>query len=93
LIRPSGVSRYLISWLEEQRTHAVIGAFFTVHRALGYGCREYICALALEPELVARRHRVAREVAVRVYYRGEPLARQTLDMLVDDKLVVGDQGG
>src|SRR5690348_7087447 len=74
--------------LEEHLTHAVIGSFFTVHRTLGYGYREYIYSLALERELVARGHRVAREVAVLVYYRGEPLARQTLDMLVDDKLVV-----
>jgi GxxExxY protein len=77
-----------IPLLEEQLTHDVIGAFFTVHRALGYGYREYIYALALERELVARGHRVAREVAVMVYYRGEPLARQTLDMLVDNKLIV-----
>ena len=35
-----------------------------------------------------RAHRVAREVAVMVYYRGEPLARQTLDMIVDDRVVI-----
>lgn len=79
--------------LEEQLTHSVIGAFFTVHRALGYGYREHIYALALERELVALGHRVDREVAVMVYYRGEPLARQTLDMLVDDRLVLEIKAG
>ncbi|HEY4219291.1 MAG TPA: GxxExxY protein [Gemmatimonadaceae bacterium] len=74
--------------LEERLTHSVIGAFFEVHGALGYGFREYIYLLALERELVTRGHKVDREVAVMVYYRGEPLARQTLDMIVDDKLIV-----
>jgi GxxExxY protein len=74
--------------LEEALTHSVIGAFFDVHRGLGFGFREYLYALALERELVARGHRVDREVAVRVYYRGEPLAWQTLDMIVDEKLVL-----
>jgi GxxExxY protein len=55
---------------------------------LGFGFREYIYALALERELVARGHRVDREVAVAVYYRGEPFAWQTLDMIIDHKLVL-----
>jgi len=74
--------------LEERLTYSSIGAFFTVYRTLGYGFREYIYAGALERELQARGHRVDREVAVMVYYRGEPIARQTLDMVVDDRLVV-----
>jgi GxxExxY protein len=55
---------------------------------LGVGYRELIYALALERALTAEGHRVEREVAVMVYFRGEPLARQTIDMVVDDKLVV-----
>jgi GxxExxY protein len=74
--------------VEEALTHSVIGAFYDVHRELGFGFREYLYALALERELVARGHRVDREVGVMVYYRGEPLAWQTLDMIVDEKLVL-----
>ena len=74
--------------LEEALTHSVIGAFYDVHRELGFGFREYLYALALERDLVAKGHRVDREVAVMVYYRGEPLAWQTLDMIVDEKLVL-----
>jgi GxxExxY protein len=74
--------------LEEALTHAVIGAFNDVHRALGFGFREHIYALALERALVGKGHRVEREVAVMVYYRGEPLTWQTLDMIVDEKLVL-----
>jgi GxxExxY protein len=74
--------------VEESLTRAVISSFYYVHRALGYGFREYIYTLALERELLARGHRVAREVAVMVFFRGEPLARQTLDIIVDDVLVL-----
>ena len=74
--------------LEERLTRAVIASFFDVHRALGYGFREYIYTLALERDLIARGHRVAREVAAMVFFRGEPLARQTLDIIVDDVLVL-----
>jgi GxxExxY protein len=74
--------------LEEALTHSIIGAFYDVHRGLGFGFREYLYALALERDLVAKGHRVDREVAVMAYYRGEPLAWQTLDLIVDEKLVL-----
>jgi GxxExxY protein len=73
---------------EEKLTHSVVGAFFHLHRALGFGFREYIYAMALERDLIAKGHRVDREVAVMVYHRGEPIARQLLDMIVDEKLVI-----
>ena len=79
--------------LEERITRAIIGAFRNVHRVLGFGYREYIYSLGLERELVANGHHVAREVAVMVYYRGEPLARQTMDMIVDHKVVVENKTG
>lgn len=43
---------------------------------------------ALERELRVRGHRVARELAVRVRYKGEEIGMQRLDMVVDDVLVV-----
>lgn len=74
--------------LEEQLTRSVIAAFFDVYRTLGFGFREHIYTLALERDLLAKGHRVDREVGVMVYYRGDPLARQCLDLLIDEKLVV-----
>lgn len=74
--------------LHEETTGAIIGSFRDVHRAFGFGYRELIYSLAMERDLVAKGHHVARDVAVMVYYRGEPLARQTLDMVVDHKVVV-----
>ncbi|MEP7085801.1 MAG: GxxExxY protein [Gemmatimonadota bacterium] len=74
--------------LEEALTRSLIGAFYAVHRELGFGFREHIYALALERELSGRGHTVEREIAVMVHYLGEPLAFQTLDMIVDGKIIV-----
>ena len=74
--------------LSPELTEAVIGSFYDVQRQLGFGFREYIYDLALERDLVAKGHRVEREVSVMVFFRGEPLARQTLDMIIDQKLVI-----
>jgi GxxExxY protein len=74
--------------VEERLTHSVIGAFFEVYNNLGYGFLEHVYVMALERELIARKHRVAREVAVQVFYKGDHLAEQRLDMIVDQKLVV-----
>ena len=74
--------------LEETLTHSVIGAFFDVYNALGNGFLEHVYVEALEYELRARGHGVGREVAVSISYRGQPLATQRLDMIVNDKLVI-----
>jgi GxxExxY protein len=77
-----------VDLLEEQLTHSVIGAFFEVYNNLGYGFLEHVYSLALECELRARGHTVAREVSVRVMYKGAELAVQRIDMIVDGKLVI-----
>ena len=69
-------------------TRAVIGAFFDVYNALGFGFLEHVYVMALEYELRSRGHDVARERAVRVIYKGWELATQRLDMIVDDRVVV-----
>lgn len=74
--------------LEEALTESVIGAFYDVYNTLGPGFLEHVYAAALERELIARGHRVAREYGVIVYYKGQELAWQRLDMVVDGKLVV-----
>ena len=77
-----------IDLLEEKLTRSVIGAFYEVYNTLGYGYLEYVYMLALEQELRARGHEVAREVPVAVIYKGRELAVQRLDMVVDGKLVI-----
>lgn len=74
--------------LEEAITGSIIDTFRDVHHELGFGYRELIYSLAVERDLIAKGHQVDREVSVMVYFRGEPIARQTLDMIVDKKVIV-----
>jgi GxxExxY protein len=74
--------------VEQDLTHSIIGAFYEVYKTLGFGFLEQVYSLALERELVARSHHVARELHVRVIYKGEDLCTQRIDMVVDDKVVV-----
>lgn len=73
---------------EQTLTRSVIGAFFDVYNTLRFGFLEHIYIVALERELLARGHRVAREVGVCVMYKGVELGTQRLDMIVDEKLIV-----
>ena len=84
--RSSRVPR--VTLIEERLTHSVIGAFFEVYNTLGYGFLEHLYVRAMEWELGARSHRVAREVSVQVFYKDSLLGLQRLDLIVDDKLVV-----
>lgn len=74
--------------LQETLTRSVIGAFYEVYNNLGFGFLEHLYVMALERELIAREHNVAREMCVRVMYKGEELGVQRIDLIVDDKLVV-----
>jgi len=76
------------SLIEEALTRSIIGAFYTVYRVLGFGFLEHIYSAAMERELTRRGHRVAREVLVPVYYLGDLIGYQRLDMLVDDRVIV-----
>ena len=69
-------------------TESVIGAFYNVYNTRGFGLLEHVYMMALERELTARGHRVAREASVVVRYKGEQLAQQRIDMIVDERLIV-----
>ena len=76
------------SLTEERTTGAIIAAFYAVYRTLGFGFLEHVYVMALERELRKRGHVVAREISVDVFYDGEQLCTQRLDMIVDDRVVV-----
>jgi GxxExxY protein len=73
---------------EEALTESAIGAFFDVYNTLGFGFLENVYVNALHYELTERGHKVARQFAVRVRYKGREIARQRLDLVVDNKLVI-----
>jgi len=75
-------------FLHGEITASIIGCMQEVHSELGFGYREHIYSLALEQLLVAKGHRVDRELAVMVYFRGQPLATQVVDMIVGGKVAV-----
>lgn len=73
---------------DEARMRSIIGAFYEAYNHLGFGYLELVYAAALERELSRCGHRVQREVGVLVYYKGEPLLKQRIDLLVDSATVV-----
>jgi GxxExxY protein len=77
-----------IELIHEGLTRSVIGAFLEVSRTLGFGFLEHVYVASLARELHDRGHDVGREVSVPIFYKGEEVARQRLDMIVDAKLIV-----
>ena len=73
---------------EEALTESAIGAFFDVYKTLGFGFLENVYVNALQYELVERGHKVALQFGVCVSYKGREIARQRLDLVVDNKLVI-----
>jgi GxxExxY protein len=73
---------------EEALTESAIGAFYEVYNRLGFGFLEHVYVNALSYELGLLGHRVARELSVCVMYKGIEIARQRLDLVVDDNLVI-----
>jgi GxxExxY protein len=77
-----------VKLIHERLTYSVIGAFFEVYHTLGFGFMEHVYVASLTRELHNRGHDVGREVSVPVFYKGEEVARQRIDMIVDRKLVI-----
>ena len=70
-------------------TGAVIAAAIEVHKALGPGLLESAYQECLERELIERGHRVERQRAFPVVYKGAAIKRRfQLDMVVDEKVLV-----
>ena len=76
------------SLIEVDLTESVIGGFYKVYNSLGFGFLEQVYMAALERELRARGHEVGREVWVPVHYQGDEVARQRIDMVVDERLII-----
>ena len=72
----------------ERLAHAVIGAAIEVHRLMGPGLPESAYELALCHELNLRNIVHARQSEVPLVYKGLPVGKGYVDVLVADKLVV-----
>jgi GxxExxY protein len=67
---------------------SIIGVFFDVYNEMGHGFLEYLYGNAMEKMLTRIPHKVDREKSVPIYFRGEPIGRQRIDMIVDDAIIV-----
>ncbi|HET9424592.1 MAG TPA: GxxExxY protein [Gemmatimonadaceae bacterium] len=74
--------------LHADLTRSVIGAFYRVYNRLDYGFLESIYAEALSRVLLKSGHEVRREVGIVVYFEGEAIGLQRVDMIVDGLLIV-----
>ena len=74
--------------IDGELSGTVIGAFYNVYNALGYGFLESVYGSAMVLELSNRGLKVEREVPIQVYYEDEPIAMQKIDILVERRLVV-----
>jgi GxxExxY protein len=69
-------------------TSRIIGAAIEVHKVLGPGLLESIYETALCIELEERGLRYERQVRIPAYYKGRPLGKYEIDLVVEDLVVV-----
>lgn len=69
-------------------TDAIIGAFYDVYNALGYGFLEKVYENALVLELRHRGLSVISQHPITVSYRGEAVGEYFADLLVDNAVIV-----
>lgn len=66
----------------------VVNAFYEVYNTLGFGYLESVYARALEIALRKRGIRVDREVPIQVFFDGQVVGSNRLDMLVERRVIV-----
>lgn len=83
--KPSyGISLYKHSDLTEQ----IIGAFFAVYSALGYGFLEKVYVKALMIELKKRGLNARDELPIQVHYDGQLVGEYYADLVVNDLVIL-----
>ena len=73
---------------EEALTRQIIGAFYDVYNALGYGFLESVYKSALAREITERGLHVVREAGAEVRYKGALVGEFRADLLVESRVVV-----
>ena len=72
----------------DQLAHQVIGAAIEVHRALGPGLLEGVYEKALCIEFELRGIAFRTQSRVEIAYKGRPVGKGKLDLIVGDRLIV-----
>jgi len=69
-------------------TEEIIGAFFAVYNALGYGFLEKVYANSLKIELERRSLKVSQEHPITVRYLGKVVGEYYADLIVNDVVII-----
>ena len=83
--RENAKRRHLV---EEELTRKIIGIFFEVYNALGFGFLESIYKRALVIALRKRGLLVEREFPIEVFYEGESVGFHRVDLLVEGRIII-----
>ncbi|HIX86328.1 MAG TPA: GxxExxY protein [Candidatus Parabacteroides intestinigallinarum] len=75
-------------FLFKEETDLIIGGFYKVYRALGYGFLERVYQNALYYELLDRGLDCKVQQPIRVYYQGHLVGEYIADMLIEDKIIL-----
>jgi GxxExxY protein len=87
--RPSAEqSPSLTNIIEKELSYIIVGAFFRVYNALGFGFLESIYARALEIVLKSLGLRVEREYPIAVHFEAQQIGFHRVDMLVERRIIV-----
>src|SRR5476649_20883 len=85
---PGGTTRAGLELLHGSVTKDIIGAFYSVYNAVGYGLPEAAYQRGLVVELGLRGVDTAREVPVTVVYKGVTIGDYRTDLIVGGQVVV-----
>lgn len=72
----------------EAKVYQTIGCAIRVHKTLGPGFREGLYHDAMRVELTRSKIPWRSDLTIDVYYEGQPLRKQTLDLVVDGLIVL-----
>ena len=75
-------------WVEGDVSYTIIGCFYWVYNALGFGFLESIYARALEVALRLKGLRVEREVPVTIVFEGVEVGQHRMDMIVENRVII-----
>ena len=74
--------------LYKELSYKLIGAAIEVHKALGPGFLEKTYQRAYETELKIQEVSFISQKRIKMFYKGVDLGFQTLDLVVDDKVII-----
>lgn len=77
----------------QELTRQIIGAFYEVNRAFGYGLLEAAYRRAMAVELGYQDIRVAQEVPFELLYRGVSVGLYRADLVVENAVIVETKAG